>query len=62
MVVYPATAVTADGISPDGGNSMRWLRFSFAGVMAFILYAAIGFAAFAKVDDPWYGRVFDEPA
>jgi hypothetical protein len=39
---------------------MRWLRFSIAGVMAFILYAAIGFAAFAKVDDPWYGRVFDD--
>jgi hypothetical protein len=28
--------------------------------MALILYAAIGLAAFAKVDDPWYGRVFDD--
>jgi hypothetical protein len=39
---------------------MRWLRFLIAGVMALLLSAAIGLAAFAKVDDPWYGRVFDD--
>jgi hypothetical protein len=39
---------------------MSWLRFSIAGLMAFIVYAAIGLAAFANVDDPWYGRVLDD--
>jgi hypothetical protein len=39
---------------------MRWLRFSIAGFMAFIVYAAIGLTAAANVDDPWYGRVFDD--
>jgi hypothetical protein len=39
---------------------MRWLRFSIASAMAFILYAAIGLAAYANVDDPWYGRVLDD--
>jgi hypothetical protein len=28
--------------------------------MAFILYAAIGLAAYANVDDDWYGRVLDD--
>jgi hypothetical protein len=28
--------------------------------MAFILYAAIGFAAYANVVDPWHGRVMDD--
>jgi hypothetical protein len=39
---------------------MRWLRFTIAGLMAFIVYAAIGLAAFANVDDPWWGRVLDD--
>jgi len=39
---------------------MRWLRFSIASLMAFIVYAALGFAALANVDDPWYGRVLDD--
>ena len=39
---------------------MRWLRFSIASAMAFILYAAIGLAAYANVDDDWYGRVLDD--
>jgi hypothetical protein len=39
---------------------MRRLRFSIASVMAFILYAAIGLAAYANVDNPWYGRVLDD--
>ena len=39
---------------------MRWLRFSIAGLMAIIVYAALGLAAFANVDDPWYGRVLDD--
>jgi len=39
---------------------MRWLRFSIASQMAFIVYAALGFAALANVDDPWYGRVLDD--
>ena len=52
--------VAADVYTPNGDNQMRWLRFSIAGIMALILYAAIGLAAFAKVDDPWYGRVFDD--
>ena len=43
-----------------GDDVMRWFRFSIAGVMVLIVYAAIGFAAFAKVDDPWYGRVLDD--
>src|SRR5437764_15497465 len=44
----------------SGGDPMRWLRFSIASAMAFILYAAIGLAAYANVDDPWYGRVLDD--
>ena len=28
--------------------------------MAIIVYAALGLAAFANVDDPWYGRVLDD--
>jgi hypothetical protein len=28
--------------------------------MALSLYAAIGFAAWSTVDDPWYGRVLDD--
>ncbi len=44
----------------NGDDVMRWFRFSIAGVMVLIVYAAIGFAAFAKVDDPWYGRVLDD--
>src|SRR4051812_22848771 len=39
---------------------MRWLRFSIAGLMAIVVYAALGLAAFANVDDPWYGRVLDD--
>jgi hypothetical protein len=39
---------------------MKWLRFSLASVMVLIVYVAVGFAAFANVDDPWYGRVFDD--
>jgi hypothetical protein len=39
---------------------MRRLRFSISSVMALIVYAAIGLAAFSKVDDPWYGRVLDD--
>ena len=39
---------------------MRWLQFSIAGLMATIVYAALGLAAFAQVDDPWYGRVLDD--
>src|SRR5438309_8509092 len=39
---------------------MRWLRFSIAGLMVFIVYAALGLAALANVDDPWYGRVLDD--
>jgi len=30
---------------------MKWFRFSIAGQMAFIIYVAIGLAAFSKVDD-----------
>jgi hypothetical protein len=43
-----------------GGDLMKWLRFSIASVMAFILYAAIGLAAYANVDNPWYGRLLDD--
>jgi hypothetical protein len=39
---------------------MRWLRFSIAGLMVFVVYVAIGLAAAANVDEPWYGRVFDD--
>jgi hypothetical protein len=39
---------------------MRWLRFSIASGMAFILYAAIGLAVYVHVGDPWYGRVLDD--
>jgi hypothetical protein len=39
---------------------MKWLRFSIASVMAFIVYAAIGLAALANVDDPWRGRILDD--
>jgi hypothetical protein len=39
---------------------MRRLRFSIASIMAFTVYAAIGLAALAQVDDPWYARVLDD--
>ncbi len=39
---------------------MRGPRVSVASVMAVILYAAIGLAAYARVDDPWYGRLLDD--
>jgi hypothetical protein len=39
---------------------MKWLRFSIASVMAAVIYAAIGLAALAKVDDPWYGRILGD--
>ena len=40
---------------------MKWLRFSIAGLMAFIIYVAIGLAAFSKGDDPTYGRLWNAP-
>jgi hypothetical protein len=39
---------------------MRWLWFSIASVVALVLYAAIGLAAYANVGDRWYGRVWDD--
>jgi hypothetical protein len=36
---------------------MRGLRLSIARMMAFIIFAALGLAARAKVDHPGYGRV-----
>jgi hypothetical protein len=39
---------------------MRRLRYLIASVMAFILYAAIGFAAYSQVGNRWSGRVFDD--
>ena len=39
---------------------MKWLRLSIASLMAFVVYAAIGFAAFSKVNDRYYGRLLDD--
>ena len=39
---------------------MKWLRFSIASLMALTVYAALGCAAFSKVDDYWYGRLLDD--
>jgi hypothetical protein len=39
---------------------MKWFRLSIARLMAFVVYAAIGFAAFSKVDDRYYGRLLDD--
>jgi hypothetical protein len=39
---------------------MRWLRFSIISLMGIVLYATIGLAAYAQVDDPWYGRALDD--
>jgi hypothetical protein len=47
-------------IAATGGIRMKWLRFSVGGLMAFVIYAAIGLAAFSKIDDPTYGRLSDD--
>ena len=39
---------------------MKRLRLSIASLMAFVVYAAIGFAAFSKVNDRYYGRLLDD--
>jgi hypothetical protein len=39
---------------------MKWLRLSIASLMAFIAYAAVGLTAFANVNDPYYGRLWDD--
>ena len=39
---------------------MKRLRLSIASLMAFVVYAAIGFAAFSKVNDRYYGRLWDD--
>ncbi len=39
---------------------MKWLRISIGGLMAFIIYVGIGLAALSKVDDPTYGRLWDD--
>jgi hypothetical protein len=39
---------------------MKRLRLSIAGLMGLILYAAIGLAAFANVNDRFYGRMWDD--
>jgi hypothetical protein len=47
-------------IAATGGIRMKWLRFSVGGLMAFVIYAGIGLAAFSKIDDPTYGRLSDD--
>src|SRR5262249_30982913 len=55
MTTPPCGRSRNHGIDPQSGDDpMRWLRFSIAGVMAFILYAAIGLAAYANTDAFWY--------
>jgi hypothetical protein len=39
---------------------MKRLRLSIASLMALIAYAALGLAAFGKVNDPFYGRLWDD--
>ena len=39
---------------------MKWLRLSIASLMASICYVALGLAAFAQVNDPFYGRLWDD--
>jgi hypothetical protein len=41
---------------------MKWLRFSIGGLMALIIYVAVGLAALSKVDDLTYGRLWDKEA
>jgi hypothetical protein len=38
---------------------MKWLRFSIATLMAFILYAGIGLTALNQVSDPYWGKLWD---
>src|SRR4051794_12287064 len=52
-------AVTRSGIYPRGIR-MKWLRLSIASLMASICYVALGLAAFAQVNDPFYGRLWDD--
>jgi hypothetical protein len=39
---------------------MRPPRFSIAGLMASILYIAVGLAAYRNAGDPWYGRLWND--
>jgi hypothetical protein len=39
---------------------MKGLRLSIMSLMAFVMYAAVGLAAFASVNDPYYGRLWDD--
>lgn len=39
---------------------MKWIRLSIASLMGLVVYAAIGLAAFANVNDTYYGRLWDD--